>query len=565
MSRRTPLLLALFTALGGLWRAASFRFNIWPHGDVVIDAAIAENMAWTGRLLVPFVDVRYYPVERFGFGYPLDQHPPLWPLLGAALVWLTGDGYLALKLVSFVVGTALIPLTYISLRRHVGRDPALFASALTAGSFPLVDFAGNGSLWALLAAAYLGWLWALPPFSAPAMRTGRPPTPTPVGTTTRPHFRGWAIVGGVMGLGYLTNYPAVVLPAALAALHAVRHGRRLLQRDALVGPAVAAGVMLLVVSPWLAYNAAVFGGPFWSQPFQRTMAGGSRQVEYVLVDGQVVKRNLPATSSQLAALRERAIDVYGNVGFLAKQSLVVTPVLGGLFLVGLLLLVPPVRLPRRDATTRDAGQPPVIDGAPTDQPEVAAPVAVDPVPVAVLALVHLTLIVLWPTTKFRYLIPLLPLVFGVGAWALWQIRPAPLRARVAGVTLGLCLFTNAWTMLSIPSRTYYYNGGLVADNFGQQGERQFMDDARHFRTAADAIVARGPGVVLADHILAPFTRMPLVVNSTGYPPEIVEHLAQKYGIRYIVIDHTFAKNYAIMQPTPIWSDDKLVVLEVPPR
>jgi hypothetical protein len=183
-------------------------------------------------------------------------------------------------------------------------------------------------------------------------------------------------------------------------------------------------------------------------------------------------------------------------------------------------------------------------------------------PVAVLALVHLALIVWWPTTKFRYLIPLLPLVFGVGAWALWQLRPDALRTRLAAVTLGLCLFTNAWTMLSIPSRTYYYDGGLIGDNFGQQGERLFVDEAHSFRAAADAMVARGPGAILGDHILAPFTRMPLVVNSTGYPPQIVEHLVRTYEVRYVVVDRAHANLYDILSPTVLWSDDRLVVLEV---
>src|SRR5215217_3043981 len=260
--------------------------------------------------------------------------------------------------------------------------------------------------------------------------------------------------------------------------------------------------MLVVIVPWLAVNAAWFGGPFWSQPFQRTLAGGSRQVEYMLVDDEAVKRNLPNTGDRLAALRERAVDLYGNVGFVAKQSLVLVPVLGGLFLVGLLLR--------------------------------------PPLPVAVLALVHLALIIWWPTTKFRYLIPLLPLVFGLGAWALWKLRPDALRLRLALVTVGLCLFTNAWTMLSIPSRTYYYDGGLIGDNFGQQGERLFVEEAGSFRAAAEAIRANGSGVVLGDHILAPLTRMPLVVNSTGYPPEIVRHLVDKYAVRYIVADRAHA-------------------------
>jgi hypothetical protein len=90
-----------------------------------------------------------------------------------------------------------------------------------------------------------------------------------------------------------------------------------------------------------------------------------------------------------------------------------------------------------------------------------------------------------------------------------------------------------------------------------------MEDARRFRTAADAIVARGQGTILADHILSPFTRMPLVVNSTGYPPEIIRFLVEKYGIRYIVIDVPHANLYDFLTPTRLWADEKLVVLELP--
>jgi hypothetical protein len=185
--------------------------------------------------------------------------------------------------------------------------------------------------------------------------------------------------------------------------------------------------------------------------------------------------------------------------------------------------------------------------------------------VAVLALVHLALIIWWPTTKFRYLVPLLPLAIAIGAWCLWQVRPASLRARLVLVTAALCLFTNAWTMLSIPSRTYYYDGGLIGDNFGQQGERLFADDARQYEAAADAIRARGPGVVLGDHILAPLTRMPLVVISSAYPPEIVQHLVDKYQVRYIVAERVHADAYAFLGVTPLWSGDRHVLLETSRR
>jgi hypothetical protein len=59
--------------------------------------------------------------------------------------------------------------------------------------------------------------------------------------------------------------------------------------------------------------------------------------------------------------------------------------------------------------------------------------------------------------------------------------------------------------------------------------------------------------------------MPLVVNSTGYPPEIIEFLVDRYGIRYIVIDVPHANLYDFLMPTPLWTDERLVVLELPPR
>ncbi|MDP8924253.1 MAG: glycosyltransferase family 39 protein [Chloroflexota bacterium] len=531
----TALILLGLTLAGAAWRLAALVFNIWPHGDVVLDAAIAVSIARDGRLLVPMVDVRYYPIDQFGFGYPPDQHPPLWPLLGALLVPVLGSGYAALKVVSLLVGIALVPLTYAALRIRVGHGPALLAAALAAGSYPLADFSGNGSLWVLLVAWYLAWLWALP--GGAHLESGRR----------------WALVGLIMGLGYLTNYPAVTLVGALVVTHVLWSGRAALRPTALAGPAVALGVMLLTISPWLAFTWATFGSPVWSQPFQRTLAGGSRQVEYVIVGDEVIKRNLPPSPDSLAGLRERAVDLYGNVGFTARQLLILTPVLSGLFLAGLATVgVGWWSTGRRGGWAHR-----------TDDSAVSGAALRPLLPLVALTLVHLALILWWPTTKFRYLIPLLPLVFAVGAWFVWQLRPTSLRRPLVAVTLGLCLFTNLWTMLAIPSRTYYYNGGLVADNFGQQGETLWVQDTRRLRAAADAIVARGPGVMLGDHILAPFTGQPLVVNSTAYPPEVIDLLVRKYGIRYVVAERAHQDRYAFLNPGVLWSDDRLVVLELP--
>jgi hypothetical protein len=38
---------------------------------------------------------------------------------------------------------------------------------------------------------------------------------------------------------------------------------------------------------------------------------------------------------------------------------------------------------------------------------------------------------------------------------------------------------------------------------------------------------------------------------------------QKYDIRYVVIDRAHAGLYDFLKPTQIWSDERLVVLELP--
>jgi 4-amino-4-deoxy-L-arabinose transferase-like glycosyltransferase len=540
-----PAILVALTAAGAAWRLAAFAFNDWPHGDVVLDAAVAESVATRGALLVPIVDVRYYPIDRFGFGYPLDQHPPLWPLLGAALVPLVGDGYVALKLVSLLIGAVLIPVAYLACRPLIGQGPALLTAGLAAGSYPLVDFSGNGSLWVLLALLYLLFIWR-------------------VGVWGLDDRRNAALVGLVMGVAYLANYPAVTLPASLVAIHLMRSGRSAFRREALAGPALSLAVMLAVIAPWLAHNSILFGNPFWSQPFERTLAGGSRQVEYVIAGDEVIKRNVPSAEGALPALRARAVDLYGNVGFVARQLLVLTPVLSGLFLagVGCWLLGAGYRVLGAGAPA-ESRHPAHSIQARTPEPETPTPNTQPLSALVILCLVHVALVLWWPTTKFRYLVPLMPLVLAIGSWFLWELKGPVQRGLLVTVTAGLCLFANLWTFMEIPSHTYYYDGGLVQDNFGGQGETAFVEDARRLRAAADAIAARGPGPILGEHILYSFTHQPLVVNSTAYPPEVVAHLVRKYGIRYIVAERAQSGTYAFLGPTELWADDRYAVLELP--
>ncbi|MFN8523965.1 MAG: glycosyltransferase family 39 protein [Chloroflexota bacterium] len=522
---RSPLAgLLLVTLIGAIWRVAALLYNVWPHGDVAIDAAISQNIASGNGLMVPFVDVRYYPTEQFGFGYPLDQHPPIWPLVGGAFARVVGDAYLGLRFASLVAGITCIPLSYLAFRRLLGPGWALFTATLVGLSYPLVDYSGNGSLWSLLTAGYLACLWLY-------------------GAGAGLSRRRWAGLGIAAGLSCLTNYPALVIPAALLAAAGLARPQARQSQPGGVGFALAGAALALVTLPWLTYNVYHFGNPLWSQPLQRQLLGaGSRDVEYLVTTEGVIKRNVPASGGLAGSVRARAVDVYGNVGFVTRQLLILAPGISVAFAATVMLWLLLLR------------------GGAARRPDIQALT-----PVICLALAHLGLILTWPTAKFRYLIPLMPLVFGCAAWMLQQLGPRQPRMALAGCALAACAFTNVWTFVAIPSHTYYYNGGLVADNFGGQGEAAFVDEARRFQNAAAAISARGQGTILADHLLHSFTGYPLVVNSTSYPPDVIAHLVKTYQIRYVVAPRRLSDSYAPFGAREIWHDELFAAWELEPR
>lgn len=507
--------LALLLILAAGPRLAAVSYNAWPHGDVLLDAAIADAIVEQGELKIPLVDVRYYPIGRFGFGYPPDQHPPLWPLLGAAVRLAVGESYAALKIVSLVVGVLLVLAVYRAGRDLLGEAPARFAAALCAVSYLLIDFSGNGSLWGLLALLYVLFVWRAGCFPLAERRNA-------------------VILGLLMGAGYLTNYPAVILVASFLVLLAFRRWRGWgtgERRGAFLALCIAG----LVVLPWLLFALSTFGNPFWSQPLQRQLSGGDKDVQVVIVDGEVVKRPLPVANGLAERLRTTAANLYGNVGFVARQSFVLMPFFGGFVLAGIVALG--VRAARGQAGPLSA--------------------------LLVLTLAHLGLILLWPTTKFRYLVPLLPLAALAGSWLLWQIKPSEVRGLLAATCLGGAVFTSAWTWASIPSHTYYYDGGVVTDNFGGQGEIAYIDDLRHLERVAAAMHAAGPGVVLGPHPLYAMARQPLVINSDAFSREVVEHLVQRYAIRYVVAAPGRLDFYRSFLPGRLlWQDERYILYEV---
>ena len=203
MSLRPHHYLIMITLIGALLRLAAFIFNDLPHGDINLDYAAAWNLSTNGRLMLPFVAPRPYPSAQLGFGFPYEQHPPLWPILGYLGATITGNIYLAFKLITLVSGILLIPLSYVAFRKAFGDLPALFSSVLIAFTYVLIDFSGNGSLYILHAFLILVFVFL----------AGKPERPLNA-----------ILLGIVAGLAYLLNYQAIVVLGALIVVYLYQFG-----------------------------------------------------------------------------------------------------------------------------------------------------------------------------------------------------------------------------------------------------------------------------------------------------------------------------------------------------
>ena len=374
--------------IGLVLRALSACHHELPRGDVVLDVGVARSLAEGQGFRsgfergVPVVVGADTVVPPQGWA---DQHPPLWPLVGAALSLLTGDVFSALRLASWLAGLALLLLVWRCgdrLTEGLSGAPAglgACAAGVVALSFVMVDAGGNGSLYSAQAALILALIEVLAAPRRSVLLTG-------LGA------------GLVLGAAALLNHQALVLlPVPLVArLACARRGER--------GQAWAVGLLAMVVAalclaPWWARNFALFGEPNHSVNNAYLLYKAGLPVSFSLEQGGPVLR-LMGSLSVLELARAMAGFLRGNVVYLASTGLWALPCLAGLVLVGLpgLLLSARRRHDLRLATLL----------------------------VSLAALGAVTL--LWPAAKLRYLVTLTPLLalLGVrvaaGLTTTWQRR-----------------------------------------------------------------------------------------------------------------------------------------------
>jgi hypothetical protein len=461
----------------------AFIYNDLPHGDIHLDYAAAWSLLTSGRLILPFISHHPYPNPYPGFGYPLDQHAPLWPLLGALGGYIYGDIYTVFKFITMFFGILIVPLSYFSFNRAFGSEPALVASPSIMISYLLIDYSGNGSLYIFHAFLLLCF-----PLLIDSSRRGNN-----------------LLLGLLAGLAYLLNYQAAIIPLAVAAVYIL--GFRTSQgfRAKIPGLLGFLGAFFLTISPWLIRNWLVFGSPLFSvNPyFIFSKLGVPSHLEYSN-GGYINVYSLQEAS--IGEMLGRFLAWCGrNILYFSGRIVILAPILS-------LFAVPGAYFSIKERED------------PSIEPRRM---------IFWLFIFQLAISCLWPVFQFRYFVPLLPLLIGMGAYGLFQTVRHSLARSVVILVIGMAFVgIGLLTYSRVPSHTNYYDSNELMRY--RTGEAEWQAQERSLREAALELKGYPEGPAIAPLEAFYYSHFPLILATGLSDPDILGTYIEEYGVRYIL-------------------------------
>ena len=411
--------------VGVLLRVFSIHWNQYVHGDVFLYAKASESVSRFGNFLIPTdISIPYwYSLKEKGWRFL--EHNPLWPLIGGGVVSVFHiSGYEALKALSLVAGILLLFFTYRFAFLLAGGSVALLTLLLTALSYPLIDYSGNGAFYIFQADLYLLFLILL---------------------QGSERIKNQIFLGAVLGFSFLLNQQTVILFVAYALYLFSRHRREpiIMLRLAAV-PFFSAAILFL---PWGIRNYLLFGSPFYSVGFSYLWdkVGALR----VIQDG-IISFFLTAADYLRLAKTSLLFWLPHNAYFIHRTLLVLAPVA---YAGSLLLAVEMLFKKGREKIKAKIFLPAVF----------------------VLAL-HGFLSALFPDLKFRYLIPMLPIILAFGSFYIMEyIERRALRLMAIWLSIVFAGALSLITYYSTPTHTDYYGGTITTDIYNKNGENEFLN------------------------------------------------------------------------------------------
>ena len=95
-------------------------------------------------------------------------------------------------------------------------------------------------------------------------------------------------------------------------------------------------------------------------------------------------------------------------------------------------------------------------------------------PVIIIFILHLIISTAWPITKFRYFVPVLPLVFLIALDQIYNIKIKTIYRNLIIILISASILSLSFlTYRSTPGHTYYNDGAITTGPFGDRaGEEE---------------------------------------------------------------------------------------------
>jgi len=428
--KRIYWILLTICVLAIIPRIFSVQWNIIPHSDIGGDAIAAASFVETQQLIASLE-----PDLRTPHFYPpgtnknlLVAHPPLWPLLGSSVITLLAleptqeNAYFALQILSVLSGIGVIVLSAFLARKLWHNSAALMIALWLSLSYIMIDFSGNGAMYSLQAITYL--VWILLAYSS-----------------LKPKAVWFGIINGI---AYLVNHQSMILSIGSVILLALDSTTPWKIRCRNI--AIVTIVTFVVASPWLIRNYLLYGDLFFSHAVNSTYIYTKAGIPYEDIDGRIYY--ILGIPERLSLFRHVfTLWIPYNMYYVARKLFILAPIIFFFFSFAWIDYLFSWKRIR-----------PML-------------------PILTVFVLHLLLSTAWPITKFRYFVPMMPLVFFIGLDQIYNLHLRErLRYAILSMTTVSILGLSYLTYQSIPTHTYYFDGAITNDPFKNRGEYNYMKD-----------------------------------------------------------------------------------------
>lgn len=419
--------------VGGAIRYRSLSWNQYVHGDIVLYSSAAESIVREGNFRVPYDLSKPYFYSLRSLGGRFYELYPLWSIIGAGGIRLFGiSGFQSLKLFSFLAGIALIAISFFVGKALGSARVGLFCAAAVSFSYLLIDYSANGAFYGFQAMLYLLLVLILSR------------------TQTMRHI---LLAGVVMGVALLVNFQSVALVPTFIVFLFFEYRRDL--KKFFIFSFAGIGVVFMMFLPWLIRQYVLFGNPFYFIEFNATYTWQKIGAPTLIKDNVIM---FVKSKELYVALLKKTFFFWlpHNLYYVNRKLFILAPLayIGAWFL-GI-----------EAWFSRSSG-------------EMIRKVA----PIFFVLFFHILLSTVFPIVKFRYFVPMVPLVFLAGG--IYFDMQKPRMRNILMIATIILVMVGSWlTYRSVPSHTYYYDGAITTDIFGKQGERDFIQ-AAHDNASAE--------------------------------------------------------------------------------